>query len=60
LDVRPSDAIVMALKFDAPICVVEEVADKQMALIYEAGLTEESLLQRFQELQIEDVLNLSA
>ena len=60
LDARPSDAIVLALKFDVPICIVEEVADKQMALIHAAGLTEETLLQRLQELQIEDVLNLSA
>ena len=59
-DARPCDAIVLALKFDAPIRIVEEVVEKQMALTHEAGLTEETLQERLQELHPEDVLNLSA
>lgn len=59
-DARPSDAILLALKFDAPICIVEEVVEKQVALIEEAGLTEETLCQRLQKVQPEDVINHSA
>ncbi len=58
-DARPSDAIVLALKFDAPICIVEEVSEKQIRLIHEAGLTQESLQHRLKELQLEDIINLS-
>ncbi|MBT3603007.1 MAG: bifunctional nuclease family protein [Candidatus Latescibacteria bacterium] len=59
-DARPSDAILMALKFDAPICIVEEVVEKQVALIEDAGLTEETLFQRLQKIQPEDIINHSA
>ena len=40
--------------------IVEEVVEQQMALTREAGLTESALLQRFQQLQPEDVINLSS
>ena len=59
IDARPSDACVLALKFGAPICVVEEVAEKHNRLTREAGLSKESLEQRLKELQLEDIINLS-
>lgn len=59
-DARPSDAIILALKCNAPICIVEEVVEKQLALTEQAGLTEETLLKRFKKLDPEDVINLSA
>lgn len=59
-DARPSDAIIIALKFDAPICIVEEVVEQQLALTLEAGLTEDTLQERLQQLQPEDVINLSS
>ena len=59
-DARPSDAIVLALKFEAPIWIVEEVMERHLALTNQAGLTEDSLRLRLQKLQPKDVINHSA
>ena len=53
IDARPSDAILLALKFDAPIYVANRVADKNTARDYSPEL----LQQRLQQLRPEDFIN---
>lgn len=50
LDARPSDAILLALKFDAAIYVANRAADKSAALAYPA--------ERLQRLRPEDFIDL--
>ena len=49
VDTRPSDAIILALKFNAPILVEERVIDQRMELVGEEGLSEAQLMERLQE-----------
>ena len=59
LDARPSDAILLALKFEAPIFVEDQVAQKQTQLAEIAGQTPESLLNRLQAFRPEDFIDSS-
>ena len=59
IDARPSDSIVMALKFDAPIFVSEAVAEKQVRLLEASGQTPEDLRGRLQQIRPEDFSGLS-
>ena len=55
LDARPSDAILMALKFDAPIYIDEKVVQKSAEL--SKNHPPEFLQQRLQKLHPEDFIN---
>ena len=55
LDARPSDAILMALKFDAPIYIDEKVIKKSAEL--SKNHPPEILQQRLQKLHPEDFIN---
>ncbi len=55
LDARPSDAILMALKFDAPIYLDKKVAQKSVELSKDQP--PEILRQRLQRLRPEDFIN---
>ena len=55
LDARPSDAILMALKFDAPIYIDEKVVQKSAEL--SKNHPPEILQQRLQKLHPEDFIN---
>lgn len=57
LDARPSDAIILALKFHAPLYVSDDVAQKHKELIVQAGQTPETLVGRLQEFRPEDFMN---
>ena len=59
LDARPSDSIVLALKFDAPIFVSEAVTEAQARLSEASGQTSEDLYERLQQIRPEDFSNLS-
>lgn len=55
-DARPSDAIAMALKFDAPIYIANRVATKHVELSKDCP--PERLRQRLHQLHPEDFINL--
>lgn len=57
LDARPSDALLLSLKFDAPIFAEDIVAQKQAQLIRAAGQTPESLQNRLQQFRPEDFVD---
>lgn len=57
LDARPSDAILLSLKFDAPIFAEDVVAEKQTQLIRAAGQTPESIQNRLQQFRPEDFVD---
>jgi len=59
LDARPSDAILLATKFDAPILIDDQVAQKQTELTEMAGLTPDTLRERLQAFRPEDFVNFS-
>ncbi|MCZ6633936.1 MAG: bifunctional nuclease family protein [bacterium] len=56
LDARPSDAIVLALKFEAPIFVTDKVMEQHRHLTIQAGQTPKSLLDRLQQFRPEDFM----
>ena len=56
LDARPSDAISLALKFDAPIYIANKVATKNVEL--SKGTSPERLRQRLQQVRPEDFISL--
>jgi hypothetical protein len=55
IDTRPSDGIVMALKFGAPICVAEKVVEERLRLAREASQEPEDLWDRLQQIRPEDL-----
>lgn len=59
LDARSSDAIILALKFDAPIFVAEEVVEKRMQLSGASGQKPADLWNRLQQIHPEDFNTLS-
>lgn len=55
IDTRPSDAIILALKFDAPIMVEERVIEQRLALAGSEGGSEAQLMERLQEIRPDDL-----
>jgi bifunctional DNase/RNase len=55
IDSRPSDAVILALKFDAPILVEESVIDQRLDLARVEGGDDEDLWDRLQEINPEDL-----
>ena len=55
VDARPSDGIVLALKFGAPICVAEKVVEERLRLAREACQEPEDLWERLQQIRPEDL-----
>jgi len=60
IDSRPSDAVIMALKFDAPIFVHEAVIEEHLHLTKSSENSPEELYERFQQVKPEDISGLSA
>ncbi len=59
IDARPSDSIILALKFKAPVFIAEEVAEKRMQLSETAREKPEALWDRLQQIRPEDFNTLS-
>lgn len=55
VDARPSDAVILALKSDAPILVEDHVIDQRMELVGEDGESEAQLMERLQEIRPDDL-----
>jgi hypothetical protein len=55
IDTRPSDGIVLALKFGAPICVADEVVKERLRLAKEACQEPEDLWDRLQQIHPDDL-----
>ena len=55
LDARPSDAIALALRTDAPIFVAQTVLDQAQTISPEGGESEEKLKKWFEQLGPEDL-----
>ena len=55
VDTRPSDALILALKFDAPILVEERVIQQRLRIAEGEACTEDQLRDRLQEIRPEDL-----
>ncbi len=55
VDARPSDAIILALKFDAPILVEERVLEQRLAIAGGVPCSADQLMERLQEIRPEDL-----
>lgn len=55
IDTRPSDACVLALKFDAPVFVADSVVADHLRLTRESGQQPEDLWKRLQQIHPEDI-----
>jgi len=55
IDSRPSDAIALSLRFNAPIYVAEKVMDEASIIIPEESSTEEFSLSKEQDSELEEV-----
>ena len=55
IDSRPSDAMILALKCDAPVFVEDSVVEEQLRLADLEGQEPDSVWQRLQEIKPEDL-----